>query len=370
MAGAAPKAPSPRPIERVSPSLGEALLACPLRTAFRRDPDFAGLERGNTFSALGLVSHTLTEEVARGDFAQLSDSEREEAVASRFAALIAEQDEVLRRERSWATLPDPERWPGYGPTRRRLLRRLGTPPAKAGPTSPRGEQGTVLEVELRAPDLPLLGRPDRVERDGEGVHLVDLKSGWGEMTEMRPAHRRQLLIYAYVWHAVKGEWPLDARIERLDGSSLPLSVDPAEASAVAEDLLARRKAFNEAIESNIWAIASPSPEACINCAFRATCPPFFATDTEEWGMPLRSVLGSVEEVESLGGSLALNLSREAGDMPPEVERARVIGVPAVAEVEPGERVAVIDAAPSRVAGEVRVTWNSCVYSWSRARVIA
>jgi RecB family exonuclease len=70
---------------------------------------------------------------------------------------------------------------------------------------------------LQAPGLPLAGRIDRVEFTDRGVQIIDLKTGTDPAGGMRPEHRRQLLLYAYLWAKTRGEWPTKAAIESLGG---------------------------------------------------------------------------------------------------------------------------------------------------------
>jgi hypothetical protein len=115
-----------------------------------------------------------------------------------------------------ASVPPPERWPGYQLTRVRLLRQLSE---EANRPRARGKGISAKpEVRLEAPGLALVGRVDRIERSSKDVELVDLKSGWGADDDIRPAHRRQLLIYAYLWQAMSGNWPTKVSVNVSMGS--------------------------------------------------------------------------------------------------------------------------------------------------------
>jgi hypothetical protein len=209
------------------------------------------------------------------------------------------------------------------------------------------------------------GRADRVERSGSGVELVDLKSGWTLPAELQPSHRRQLLFYAYLWHAQSGEWPQRVSIQRLDGTRLSFDVDPAEADDLVSDLLRRRDGFNRAAEdgSPPDSLAAPSAATCRHCDYRVVCRSFFRAIDDSWCWYLKSVLGSVTARFPSGASAVLELNVEAGNLPDGVGRARLLGVPSELVPEVGQRVAVVDATPTRVPGDLRATWETQLWTW-------
>ncbi|MGH7718796.1 MAG: RecB family exonuclease [Gemmatimonadaceae bacterium] len=362
----APSAPSPTAIGRLSPSLSEALRACALQAAFMRDGEFDVLRRPSTASALGLTCHDLTEAVSSGDFNSLKGTALEDALKQAWDAGIEGHYRELQAAWPLGTVPAPERWPGYGPTRRRLLRALAAQ-ANAQARRTRAPSGRVLVEQLLEPeDIPLHGRADRVEREAGETRIVDLKSGSSRPPELRPVHRRQLLIYCYLWHALHGEWPKEAAIQRLDGSRMTLEVDPAEAKAIAETLLEQREGFNSSVEGpgSVWELGSPSPESCQYCDFKGVCPAFLASTREAWGWYRRHVLGIVSEVARMDSITRLDIAVEAGNLSPDIDRAGVVGVPVDIAPLKGARVAVVDALPTPVPSELRVGWDSHLCTWS------
>jgi hypothetical protein len=215
-------------------------------------------------------------------------------------------------------------------------------------------------------DLPMYGRADRVEQHGGEVRIIDLKTGWGRPTELRPSHRRQLLVYAFLWNALHGAWPKEAAIQRLDGSRLTLAIDPEEAKSVADELLAQREKFNSALErvESTWSLASPSAEACQYCDYKVTCPEFFGQVAEAWGWYRRHLLGIVSAVTPIGEVSRLDLDVEAGNVGPDTPTARLIGAPFALVPDVGARVAIVDALPTPTPTEFRVAWDSQICVWS------
>lgn len=73
-------------------------------------------------------------------------------------------------------------------------------------------RGALSEVKLRHPNLPFLGVLDRVQLTGEGVEVVDFKSG-----KASEKHRTQLVRYALLWWRVASEMPTRITAQYLDG---------------------------------------------------------------------------------------------------------------------------------------------------------
>jgi len=352
-----------RSIDRISPSLGEDLRACGLRVAFRLDRRFNEFRKLRPASALGLVSHELAEAVARGHLNEIPDAELSKALAAEWERRIAEKATRLASQWPLGAVPPPGRWPGYQLTRVRLLRRLSEEARR------RRLRGTGFSVKpeawLEAPGLALVGRVDRIERSNEDVELVDLKSGWSVEDEIRPVHRRQLLLYAYLWQTLSGKWPTRVSIQRLDGLRSTLHVDPREAVEVATDLLARLADYNRRVAGgeSPEALASPSADTCTHCDYRATCLPFFRTLDESWGWYRRALLGKVIGRAEVGEVGVLNVTVEASNLAPDSQVARVIGIQPDLMPSLGSRVAVVDAVPTAVPRDVRAVWDTQVLLW-------
>jgi hypothetical protein len=351
-------APNIRPLERISPSLGEDLRTCGLRVAYRLDPRFDSFRRLRPAAAIGLVSHELAEAVINGEFDAISGAQLEEGLAQEWKRRIALKADELAKEWPLGTVPPPERWAGYQLARVRLLRRLAEEVRRRRARSA-GLAAPQAEAWLEAPEIPLVGRIDRVERRNGEVGLVDLKTGWTVDEEVRPAHRTQLLLYAYLWHAVHGEWPATVSIQRLDGLRSTLEVVPGEAERVAAELIARVAEFNRRVSADDppGVLASPSPEACAHCDFRALCPPFFAALSEGWGWYRRALLGDLVRAAGDGGNV-LEIAVEASNLASEVTVARVLGIPSALGPPIGSHVAVVDAIPTPVPSDVRAAWDT------------
>jgi len=124
-------------------------------------------------------------------------------------------------------------------------------------------RGALSEVKLRHPTLAFLGVLDRVQLTGEGVEVVDFKSG-----KASEKHRTQLMRYALLWWRVPGETPARVTAQYLDG---PQSWDVGEAALIeAEGALTEAIAALTDHLTGRPASARPGP-GCAWCPVRARC---------------------------------------------------------------------------------------------------
>jgi len=146
----------------------------------------------------------------------------------RFEALLAEQtaqaDQLPREEylprdsslvhkaRTSMVIEAQRSWRSHSTTRLHDMDAEGYCSNSRLPNNPAGwlaEVGAVLvEIPLESPDGLLRGRIDRAERTVRGIRLVDYKAVVRE--DLPGRYERQLQLYAYLWHAVTGEWPIEA----------------------------------------------------------------------------------------------------------------------------------------------------------------
>jgi RecB family exonuclease len=359
-----PDAVAFKPLRLVSPSLGEALLACELRVAFRLDPRYDFLRTPTPASALGTISHDLAEEVASGRFDAVPEEEVAQALEDAWAARLTVAEEELARAHPSGVVPPAHRWTGYQQTRVRTLDLLETEVHARHTGVSSGNASLALEVPLHADGLSLHGRADRVETVGSEVELVDLKTGWTLPDELKPAHRRQLLAYAYLWHAVHGEWPRTASVQRLDGTRLSFNVDAAEAEAVAAELVGALDTFNSHVSSGgaPLSFASPSPANCRYCVYRPTCRAFFGAVTHEWAWYRKSCLGTVTSVIDGRDPTRVDLDVQAGNI--GSSEVSLINVPRDLAPSVSTIVAVVDAVPTRIERDLRLAWDSTLCAWT------
>jgi DNA helicase-2/ATP-dependent DNA helicase PcrA len=140
-----------------------------------------------------------------------------------------------------------------------------------------GQKPTYVEKEFGfalGPDR-VRGRFDRVDEDLLGATIIDYKTG--EIAKQKVADRRaaeslQLKLYALAWREMTGALPQRVELRFLESNLVGRHV-PAEADL--EEAVVAVKAAAAGIRARAFA-ATPSYNACRNCAYNQICP-FTAT---------------------------------------------------------------------------------------------
>ncbi len=135
------------------------------------------------------------------------------------------------------------------------------------------ERPLLIEEKFKFPldGLLVVGRWDRVDRQGENIVIIDYKSS--EVHEQAEADRRtreslQLLIYALAWRTLHGVPPAGMELRFLE-------TDLIGRAEVTEEGMARAATFLREAAAGIRAGkfgAKPQEHACRWCAFQAICP--------------------------------------------------------------------------------------------------
>lgn len=340
----------------VTPTMAETLSRCMLSAAFRADPAYNDLRRSSVPAILGTVSHKLAERVARGDMDGVS-THPEDALLGAWEELISEGHRSLQVQSELGNVPQPTYWPGYQLVKVRTLRRLEEELSARGEPGSGRAKTVIPEQRLEDAATQVAGTPDRVEITPDGVEIVDLKSGWRVSDQLSDSHRRQLLLYAYLWHAVHGEWPVRASVQRLDGKRVTMLVHPAEAMTEAQEasrLLARFNALVGAAERKPDELARPSAATCGSCSFRGACQPFLREPSATWSR-LRTFGGEVSALERGQDRAILELSDVVGGV--DSSTVRVVAPSTLPAVEIQTRCVLMDAIPV-TERDFRVDWET------------
>ena len=134
------------------------------------------------------------------------------------------------------------------------------------------QKRALSEVRLTHPKLPFLGILDRVQDTGEGVEVVDFKTG-----KPSDKHRKQLLRYALLWWRKTGDAPVRVSAQYLDGvESWPVTQGALE--DVEADLVKKLPLLTDALGTHP-AAAKPGT-GCHTCAVRARCAAGWAVGEE------------------------------------------------------------------------------------------
>lgn len=128
------------------------------------------------------------------------------------------------------------------------------------------------EVKLAHPGLPFLGILDRVQDTGEGVEVVDFKTG-----KPSDKHHKQLLRYALLWWRTTGDAPARVSAQYLDGVE-SWSVTASALEDIEADLVKKLPLLTDALSAHP-AAAKPS-SGCGFCPVRARCAAGWAVGEE------------------------------------------------------------------------------------------
>jgi hypothetical protein len=244
---------------------------------------------------------------------------------------------------------------------RRLARLVEQRRKRPSSSATRGEYTVVAERTLEDPSTGLQGRPDRVERLNGRTNVVDLKAGWTQQSEIRATQRRQLLLYAYLVYRDTGRWPDEITIEDASGRRATQPVHAEEAMAVLEEAIHALQRYNSAIASgeSTLSLATPSPDSCRHCPFRAVCNPYWNTVQADWPT-LPSMLGEVTTTSGALGRMELVAAQPSFRTGATIT---VLGIAPAALLNPGDFVGVIDAFATGRDDEFHARWVTQIEPW-------
>lgn len=329
--------PRGRPRRPYGPTTVEIVRSCPARAAFSASPAYE--RRLGSAARVGLAMHSALESLVSDPIAKTDPAEVAAEARRRFEAVLSaqleqaqarvrERDQPLDLSRAEAAA---EAVVGEA---MRILRIGGRPPSLAGSTI-----AVEVEVPVRSRDGLFEGIVDRAERDERGVHLIDYKSA--SRGDLPDRYRRQLQLYAYIWHDSRDEWPASGRVVySAIGTSYRVDVDPDECLRVAADAQRLLEAL-EAVDGE--PIAQPG-EVCAVCEYRPWCAPFW-----QWvaaGPPAerldRASLGLEAAIDGVHADAAVvRLSLDVGGTPVSIT-LRAERFAHARDLRPGDRVRLLD----------------------------
>jgi CRISPR/Cas system-associated exonuclease Cas4 (RecB family) len=134
-------------------------------------------------------------------------------------------------------------------------------------------QGALSELHLSHPTLPVMGIIDLVRLAGDGVTIVDFKTG-----ESKSVHRQQLMLYAVLWWRRTGQAPVTIEI-RYPSHAGTFSVREDDLRSAEEHLRARIDELTGILASPP---APPRPgEQCRYCDVRQFCDAYWKNGLQE-----------------------------------------------------------------------------------------
>lgn len=307
---------------------------------------------------LGSVAHQLLEEAGRGDFSTAATG----SIERRWEELVLDAEGAASA--NWldrhllplsAAIPDFEV---------RRLQALSAAHALAAEVSviadvagPPNARHVGCEVPVSTPDGLARGRIDAVTPSNGGVVVKDYKSGaiygHGADREVKPEYAVQLKLYAAMYAAMTGTWPVRLEVVPISGSPESIPFSPDECEQLMTEALNLRARINSVVTSELplpsreHNLASPAPSVCTYCAYRPQCAPYDdarLTDPEA-GWP-RDLSGVLMERRTLGnGRLFLLLKGESTTFQIRGLDPSATRHPAVARATVGDTISAFNLRP-------------------------
>lgn len=153
-----------------------------------------------------------------------------------------------------------------------------------------GGSKSSAEDWVQTPDGKVAGRIDLVKESDEGIEIVDYKTGplSDDTSPGKPKEEYllQVKMYAALYHAMHGVWPVKLSLTGLDQESVSIDVDSKECSNLLKEAEKSLDDINELIESGLTPedFAQPSPDACKFCLYRPACKKYWESrrDDSHW----------------------------------------------------------------------------------------
>jgi RecB family exonuclease len=201
------------------------------------------------------------------------------------------------------------------------------------------------EVPLASTDGLLRGTADLIATNGQGVLLLDYKSGVdrdpGTGHPRVDDYARQLQFYAFLLSEMRGSRPRLAAILPMDGPPIPVDISEDACVATVLDARALLREFNSGGELHP---ASPSPTACHYCPHLVRCIPFRDACDVTWSPEMLAVVGTViASEEAADGSVSVAVQPTAGSVGKQrisLARLSTLAFPALTFAIPGVEISV------------------------------
>jgi hypothetical protein len=252
---------------------------------------------GNPKAWLGTAYHSVLERIwALGEFD--GDVRIDELWTNAIDILLAQAIAHPLNKR----FADPDRWPGYylvhAFAQLRAQEALGGQHAERTPGGGSGQ--VVREKELFAMGGKLVGKPDVII----GNEIRDYKSGriYEECADgtqsVKETYIRQLRLYGRLVEEHLGLSPTKGILLPMQGAPVEVSLNRQDCAVESEKAVRLLDSYNAQLHciSTASNLATPSPQACRWCQYKAICPAFWDSMTQGWteGLGSACVRGTLE----------------------------------------------------------------------------
>ena len=270
-------------LEHISPSRYGYLSSCSLRELWLGASHPALLPRSPA-AILGTLAHQVLATAS-----QVSCSPDSIAILSLWNEIATNIDSRLANswlERSLYPLSRSAR--SYEVVRLRVLERVARIAASRGRAVATPRPGFGFEVGVRSREGLIRGRIDWVYGAHNGPVIADFKSGHilenpsAAVAEVKPEHKLQLWLYAGLYSATYGKWPVRLGVVPLNGERVAVPFDPSACEKLAFEATRALRILNDKVDSLLASghleaaqrLANPEATLCRVCLYRPACPAY------------------------------------------------------------------------------------------------
>ncbi len=270
-----------KPLKYITPSLVFALERCLLYVAFGLDEQYSSYRTYSPRGRLGSITHDILEKVSKGILRDKNEVEWESSLLRLWDEKVEKHEQEVLASESERHYGVAEHWPRYNLQKALTIRKsleIAASLQKSAIYKSKGNWET--EQFIQAFDGKIRGRADAVYQSEQGVEIIDYKTGniydedeSGD-SHLKTSYRRQLLLYAAMYHAETGQWPFRGHIVPLVGQQVTIEIDPVAANNEASTALSLLKQFNKSVSEgdSLLSLTQPSEQSCRYCTYKTICP--------------------------------------------------------------------------------------------------
>lgn len=270
-----------KPLKYITPSRVFALEKCFLQVAFGLDEQYSSYRTYSPRARLGSIAHAILEKVSKGALRGENEAAWESSLLPLWNEEVKKHEQEVLASESERHNGVAERWPRYNLQKALTIRKALEIAGSLQQSISRKSSGSwETEPDIQGFERKLRGRADAVYQSEQGVEIIDYKTGniYDEdengNSHLKTDYRRQLLLYAGMYHAETGQWPVRGHIIPLVGQQITIEIDPVAANNEASTAFSLLNQFNKRVSEgdSLLSLAQPSEQSCRYCAYKTICP--------------------------------------------------------------------------------------------------
>lgn len=269
-----------KPLKYITPSRVFALERCFLQVAFGLDEQYSSYRTYSPRARLGSITHDILEKVSKGILQGKNEARWESSLLQLWDEEVEKHEQEVLASESEQHYGMAERWPRYNLQKVLTIRKsleIAASLQKSATYKSKGRWDT--EKYVQAFNGKLRGRADAIYQSEQGTEIIDYKTGniYDEDkngdSHLKTDYRRQLLLYAAMYHAETGQWPIRGHIIPLVGQQVTIEIDPVTANNEVSTALSLLNQFNKSVseDDSLLSLAQPSEQSCRYCTYKAIC---------------------------------------------------------------------------------------------------